>query len=88
MIIFYTNISSDLAKSGLGDQDNSDNTSITYVAEESIAGFGDYDYDYYDDEEVETEPEEDPDSASESEPEPYAEGTGSQTTLDENEGIW
>ena len=51
---------SDLRKTGIADQgDNSDNTSITYVAEESLEGFGDYDYDdYYDDEEeVEPEPE-------------------------------
>ena len=32
-----------------GGDDNNDNTSVTYVAEESVSGFGSYDYDDYDD---------------------------------------
>ena len=77
----------DLRNTGLNSQDdNNDNSSITYVAEDSISGFGDYDYDdYYDDEEVETEPEaeEDTDSVSE----PIAEAEGSGETQNQDKGL-
>ena len=56
---------SELKQSGgfaFGGDDNNDNTSVSYVAEDSVSGFGSFDYDYdydYDYDESETDPADD-----------------------------
>ena len=78
----------DLAKGGLGAEDATDNSSITYVAEDAVSGFGEYEYDYYDEEEVETEPK--PEENVEPNPKPVSEanndGSGGQLSENKNDG--
>ena len=74
-------------------QDSTDPKSVTFVVEEAISGVGghyDYGDDYYEDEEVEAEPEPEDDVDSNAEPisDVNSDGSGSQLSLNENDGIF
>ena len=85
----HTIHSLELANAPLDIQDNDDNSSIAYVAQDAVEGFGAYDYDYYEDDEVEAEPEPEKDSgdAFESEPEAEVAGSSDHSTQYGNEGM-
>lgn len=79
----------ELANAPLDIQDNDDNSSIAYVAQDAVEGFGAYDYDYYEHEEVEAEPEPEKDSGDvvESEPETEVARSSDHSTQYRNEGM-